>query len=98
MRETPPSSQNSLVILSSLLQQPHLNSHNATTMSESSNPGKERIPLLLLKTKSSPNDGYEEQFSVLMGTGQFEPVFVPVLEHKFLENGLNIVKDLLQKK
>ncbi|KAH8661655.1 tetrapyrrole biosynthesis, uroporphyrinogen III synthase [Tricladium varicosporioides] len=57
-----------------------------------------KTPILLLKTKSTPNDGYEEQFSVEEGGIQFDPVFVPVLEHKFLDDGLNVVRDLLQKK
>ncbi|PVH87843.1 uroporphyrinogen-III synthase-like protein [Cadophora sp. DSE1049] len=55
------------------------------------------IPILLLKTKSTPNDGYEERFSTAtIGSDQFYPTFVPVLEHQFLDQGLNVVKDLLQ--
>jgi len=52
-------------------------------------------PILLLKTKSTPNDGYEEQFS---SSTEFDPVFVPVLEHKFFENELTLVENLLRNK
>ncbi len=55
-------------------------------------------PILLLKTKSTPNDGYEDQFSIEKDGIHFEPTFVPVLEHKFLDEGFDIMKDLLQKK
>jgi uroporphyrinogen-III synthase len=55
-------------------------------------------PVLLLKTKSTPNDGYEEHFCGEKDGFCFEPTFVPVLEHKFLDEGLGIVKDLLQNK
>lgn len=74
------------------------NRHNATTMSKSSSKPTEYAPVLLLKTKSIPSDGYEEQFSIKNDIGSFDPIFVPVLEHKFLDTGLNVVKDLLQKK
>jgi uroporphyrinogen-III synthase len=68
-------------------------------MSEDNNPVKKCTPVLLLKTRSTPNDGYEEQFSAVKDAESFfEPLFVPVLEHKFLEDGLTIVKDLLQKR
>jgi hypothetical protein len=78
--------------------QHHLeNGHNATTMSKNSTKPTECTPVLLLKTKSIPNDGYEEQFSTGNDVGSFDPIFVPVLEHKFLETGLNAVKDLLQR-
>ncbi|TVY62313.1 Uroporphyrinogen-III synthase [Lachnellula suecica] len=53
----------------------------------------EKAPVLLLKTRSLPHDGYEEQFS----GGRFEPVFVPVLEHQLLEAGLKIVRHALEK-
>ncbi len=55
-------------------------------------------PILLLKTKSTPNDGYEEKLSTVSDGAQFEPIFVPVLEHQFLDEGLNVVKDLLRNK
>lgn len=41
-------------------------------------------PILLLKTKSSPQDGYEEFFSA----NDYTPIFVPVLEHHFHEQNL----------
>lgn len=67
-------------------------------MGKNDSGAKEGIPVLLLKTKSTPNDGYEEQFSAVKEEGSFEPAFVPVLEHRFLEEGLNTVRELLQKK
>jgi uroporphyrinogen-III synthase len=57
-----------------------------------------RTPILLLKTKSAPNDGYEEHFSTAKDGILFDPVFVPVLEHKFLDEGLSVVRDLLHNK
>jgi hypothetical protein len=71
-------------------------------MNESSVEGRRvgRIPILLLKTKSTPHDGYEEHFSV---DGKdvrrsYEPAFVPVLEHRFQEEALGTVRGLLEKK
>lgn len=67
-------------------------------MSSIGSRAEEATPILLLKTKSIPNDGYEDQFSAKKDGMPFEPTFVPVLEHKFLDDGLNIVRDLLRKK
>jgi uroporphyrinogen-III synthase len=47
-------------------------------------------PILLLKTKSTPHDGYEEFFSA----HGYNPAFVPVLEHHFHQTNLHTVKDL----
>jgi uroporphyrinogen-III synthase len=49
-----------------------------------------RTPILLLKTKSSPHDGYEDFFSA----HNYTPTFIPVLEHRFLKNNLTQVRDL----
>ncbi|KAJ5700690.1 hypothetical protein N7536_003703 [Penicillium majusculum] len=46
-------------------------------------------PILLLKTKSSPHDGYEDFFSAQ----NYTPTFIPVLEHRFLKNNLTQVRD-----
>lgn len=51
-----------------------------------------RTPVLLLKTKSQPYDGYEEYFKKEQN-GQFEPKFVPVLEHRFNNVALGNLKD-----
>lgn len=59
------------------------------TNSPSSAPAK--TPIFLLKTKSTPHDGYEEYFST---SGHYDPSFVPVLEHRFLEANLRRVRDL----
>ncbi|EDN95258.1 hypothetical protein SS1G_11134 [Sclerotinia sclerotiorum 1980 UF-70] len=69
-----------------------------------------KIPVFLLKTKSVPNDGYEERFEEVsfnaLKYGQremksergFEPIFVPVLEHRFMEEGIKVVKRLLKER
>ncbi|KAJ5136080.1 hypothetical protein N7448_004634 [Penicillium atrosanguineum] len=49
-----------------------------------------RIPILLLKTRSSPNDGYDEFFN----TNNYTPTFVPVLEHRFNDKNLVHVRSL----
>jgi uroporphyrinogen-III synthase len=50
-----------------------------------------RVPILLLKTKSVPTDTYEELFSTC-DDNQYAPVFVPVLEHRFKRDALDIVR------
>ncbi|KAJ5662473.1 uncharacterized protein N7477_010089 [Penicillium maclennaniae] len=47
-------------------------------------------PILLLKTRSSPNDGYEEFFTA----NNYTPTFVPVLEHRFNDKNLAHVRSL----
>ncbi|KAI1966637.1 uroporphyrinogen-III synthase [Ophidiomyces ophidiicola] len=54
----------------------------------------EQIPVLLLKTKSSPHDGYEEYFSSTARNYHYKPIFVPVLKHKFNHDNLGKVRDL----
>ncbi|KFZ07735.1 hypothetical protein V502_09802 [Pseudogymnoascus sp. VKM F-4520 (FW-2644)] len=55
------------------------------------------IPIFLLKTKSTPHDGYEEFFSATKLEGhELAPTFVPVLEHTLLEPGLDTVRQLLR--
>jgi len=53
----------------------------------------DRTPVLLLKTKSIPNDGYEEYFAA---SSNFTPAFVPVLEHRYNGAALQAVRTLLQ--
>jgi uroporphyrinogen-III synthase len=66
-------------------------------MSNINSPEEEKTPAFLLKTKSIPNDGYEEKFQDVKVEGNgFEPVFVPVLEHKFVEEGVREVRALLK--
>jgi hypothetical protein len=74
-----------------------MNPASASTPSCSDPAGK--TPILLLKTRSVPNDGYAERFSSEQGDGgvvSFEPTFVPVLEHQFLDTGLDVVRRLLK--
>ncbi|KAF5724988.1 uroporphyrinogen-III synthase [Fusarium mundagurra] len=56
-----------------------------------------KIPVLLLKTRSSPGDSYEDLFleSNINGSG-FAPQFVPVLLHQFHSDGMNEVAALLR--
>lgn len=49
-------------------------------------------PILLLKTKSTPDDAYAEFFS----THGYNPLFIPVLEHNFNEHNLETVKRLFE--
>jgi uroporphyrinogen-III synthase len=57
-----------------------------------------KVPILLLKTKSSPTDAYEEVFSTPEDGLKFEPIFVPVLQHRFEDEGMRSVGALLSKK
>ncbi|KAI0157070.1 tetrapyrrole biosynthesis, uroporphyrinogen III synthase [Hypoxylon sp. FL1284] len=55
-----------------------------------------KIPVLLLKTKSTPTDAYEEIFSTRQGDGpDFDPTFVPVLQHQFEDDGMRQFGKLL---
>lgn len=54
-----------------------------------------KIPILLLKTKSWPTDGYEDYFATA-GNGRFKPVFVPVLEHRFKDDALTKLRALVK--
>ncbi|OBT49100.1 hypothetical protein VE00_00130 [Pseudogymnoascus sp. WSF 3629] len=57
------------------------------------------IPIFLLKTKSTPHDGYEEFFSATKLAGHdLALTFVPVLEHTLLEPGLDTVRQLLRSR
>lgn len=54
------------------------------------------VPILLLKTKSSPADAYEDIFSQQHDELSFEPAFVPVLEHRFDKDGMKKVNLALE--
>lgn len=57
------------------------------------------IPIFLLKTKSTPHDGYEEFFSsTKLHDHALTPTFVPVLEHRLLEPGMDTVRQLLRER
>ena len=51
----------------------------------------DRIPVLLLKTRSTPVDTYDEYFS----NEPFAPTFIPVLEHRPNTENLEFVRSLL---
>lgn len=59
---------------------------------------KSKVPILLLKTKSSPGDSYEDIFSQPHDRLLFEPCFVPVLEHRFEPDGVRQVESILRSK
>lgn len=52
--------------------------------------------MLLLKTKSTPGDSYEDIFSQPQGGVRFVPSFVPVLEHRLDGAGVDKVRSALQ--
>ncbi len=51
----------------------------------------DHIPVLLLKTRSTPADSYEEYFS----SKPFTSTFVPVLEHRSNAQNLDYIRSLL---
>lgn len=57
-----------------------------------------KIPILLLKTKSTPGDAYEDIFSQPQHELTFDPSFVPVLEHTFDEQGLASIGSILESR
>lgn len=59
---------------------------------------EDKVPILLLKTKSTPGDGYEDIFSRPQHGLSFDPSFVPVLEHRFEESGMAEVESILRSK
>lgn len=59
---------------------------------------KDNVPVLLLKTKSMPGDGYEDIFSQPQNGLSFDPSFVPVLEHRFEEDGMTKIESILGSK
>ena len=62
----------------------------------SSSPPSPRIPVLLLKTRSHPTDAYEQYFSQESSPGlDFEPTFIPVLEHTLNEANVYHLADLV---
>lgn len=58
------------------------------------------VKLSLLKTRSTPHDVYEDYFSTpgRLNGSTAAPIFVPVLEHTLLDDGLNHVRQLLKEK
>lgn len=56
------------------------------------------VPILLLKTKSSPGDGYDDIFSLPHHGHTFDPCFVPVLEHRFEPDGVAEVESILRSR
>ncbi|KAK1527461.1 uroporphyrinogen-III synthase [Colletotrichum costaricense] len=57
-----------------------------------------KVPVLLLKTKSTPGDSYEDLLSGETDGCAFEPTFVPVLHHTFQKQGMATVRHVLQQR
>ncbi|OAA73791.1 Tetrapyrrole biosynthesis, uroporphyrinogen III synthase [Cordyceps fumosorosea ARSEF 2679] len=55
------------------------------------------VPVLLLKTPSTPSDSYHETLSaaLLHGDRPLAPEFVPVMRHRFDDSGLSFLRTLL---
>lgn len=54
------------------------------------------VAIVLLKTKSTPGDGYQDIFSKPAHGFSYVPSFVPVLEHKLDDCGMARVGSILQ--
>lgn len=52
-----------------------------------------KVPVILLKTKSTPTDSYEDYFNTAED-GRYIPSFAPVLEHNFRKQSLQEIADL----
>jgi len=61
-------------------------------------PQGRQIPVFLLKTKSSPTDAYEDLFSTPQDGFHFEPKFIPVLQHRYDDDGMKSVQRLLRER
>jgi uroporphyrinogen-III synthase len=57
----------------------------------------QKIPIHLLKTKSTPIDRYEEYFNSI-GDGCYSPGFIPVLKHQFIDSALDQIQSLLSSR
>lgn len=56
-----------------------------------------KIPILLLKTRSTPSDAYDELLgSSSLADGPLAPEFIPVLHHQFDTNGIAKLTSLLK--
>ena len=88
------SSRVTFVILDMLKSSDRGNQRNSQSQSSPGKMSPFKIPILLLKTKSLPNDSYEEYFS--KSNLPFTPVFVPVLKHRSNAQNLGTVKGWLR--
>ena len=59
-------------------------------------PTPTHIPILLLKTRTTPTDTYEAHFS--RSSSPFTPTFIPVLEHQPNEQNLARIRTLLRER
>ncbi|KAI1338094.1 tetrapyrrole biosynthesis, uroporphyrinogen III synthase [Xylariaceae sp. FL0016] len=64
----------------------------------SSTAGSQIVPVLLLKTKSTPVDAYDDLFAAPRDGLHFKPTFVPVLQHRFEQDGMMNLQNLLKEK
>lgn len=71
------------------------NDNNLAMAQTPPSPLPAKVPVLLLKTKSTPGDSYEDLFSRECDNHVFEPLFVPVLHHNFQEQGMATIRNVL---
>ncbi|KAL3303719.1 uroporphyrinogen-iii synthase [Colletotrichum asianum] len=57
-----------------------------------------KVSVLLLKTKSTPGDSYEDLFSRQHSGYEFESTFVPVLHHSLQDAGMTLIRDVLNRR
>ena len=63
-----------------------------TTLTKPAVTANNKVPIFFLKTKSTPTDAYEDLFKTQPLEGcHFEPEFVPVLQHRFKDGGMDRV-------
>lgn len=60
--------------------------------------GEPPVPVLLLKTQSTPGDSYHDKLTAarLPNGRRLTPIFVPVMLHKFDDDGLDALRSLLR--
>lgn len=73
-----------------ILNLPRLQTHHPLLSPHHQTKMPPQTSILLLKTKSTPQDGYDDFFSA----NNYLPCFIPVLEHRFHAENLARVRDL----
>jgi uroporphyrinogen-III synthase len=56
----------------------------------------DKTPVILLKTKSTPTDSYEDYFTAAED-GRYTPAFAPVLEHQFRKQSLKEIANIYRQ-
>ncbi|EPQ63642.1 Bgt-4392 [Blumeria graminis f. sp. tritici] len=58
----------------------------------------EDMPVILLKDKCEDDDPYVKHFAESTGIPKLDPIFVPVLEHQFVETEVEKFRKILHEK